>query len=144
GLTGTVERLSMTVGPVAAGAIVAALGAVPAFYLNAALMLSAAVALALFVPRARAGVDDAEDPEAGQGYLSRLHAGRKAVWGDVPLPVPVTMIAVTNLIELPLLSVILPIWVHTHGLAPDSIGLIPRAMVATSCLGSLLAAWTGH
>lgn len=144
GLTGTVERLSMTVGPVAAGAIVAALGAVPAFYLNAALMLSAAVALALFVPRARAGVDDAEDPEAGQGYLSRLHAGWKAVWGDVPLRVLVTMITVTNLIEITVLSVILPIWVHTHGLGPDTIGLISGAMGATSLLGSLLAAWIGH
>lgn len=144
GLTGTVERLSMTVGPVAAGAIVAALGVVPAFYLNAVLMLAAAVVLALFVPRSRAGVDDAEDLEADESYLARLYTGWKAIWGDVPLRVIVVMTMVTNLIDITVLSVVLPIWVHTQGLGPDTVGLIAGALGVTSLLGSLLAAWIGH
>lgn len=144
GLTGTVDRLSMTVGPVAAGAIVAALGVVPAFYLNAVLMLGASVTLALFVPRTRPGVDDVEDAEAGESYLARLHTGWKAAWGDIPLRVVVLTIMVTNLIDITVLSVILPIWVHSQGLGPDTVGLVAGALGVTSLLGSLVAAWIGH
>lgn len=144
GLTGTVDRLSHTVGPVAAGAMVAAAGVMPAFLLNAALMISASVVLLLFVPRERPGVDGREDPEAGTGYLERLRTGWTAVWGDVPLRVVVCVVLVMNLIDLTVLTVILPVWVDAQGHGPETVGLIAGVMGATSVAGAGLAAWLGH
>ncbi|WP_304453264.1 MFS transporter [Nocardiopsis sp. YSL2] len=51
GLTGTVDRFSQTVGPIAAGAVVATAGPLNAFYANAVLMVLASVVLTVLVPR---------------------------------------------------------------------------------------------
>lgn len=144
GLTGTVERLSSTVGPVVAGAIVAAAGVVPAFLLNAGLMLGASLVLLLLVPRERPGVDDREDPEAGAGYLERLRTGWTAVWGDVPLRVVAAVLLVTNVIDMTVMAVILPVWVDAGGHGPETVGFIAGVMGATAIAGSALAAWVGH
>lgn len=144
GLTGTVERLSSTAGPVAAGAIVAAAGVVPAFFLNAGLMFAASLVLLLLVPRERPGVDDRQDPEAGAGYLERLRAGWAAVWGDVPLRVVAGVLLVTNAIDVTVMTVVLPVWVDAAGHGPEAVGLIAGVMGATAIAGSALAAWAGH
>lgn len=144
GLTGTVDRLSQTVGPVMAGAVVAAAGVMPAFHLTAALMLSASLVLLLFVPRARPGVDGHEDPEAGASYLERLRTGWTAVWSDVPLRVVVCVVLVMNLIDMTVSTVILPVWVDAQGHGPETVGLIAGVMGATAVAGAVLAAWLGH
>ena len=145
GLTGTVDRLSMTVGPIAAGAVVAALGALTALYVNAALMVLAALVTALLLRRdvevaGRSGAD----PEEGDGYLVRLHAGWRAVWGDLPLRALVTMIMVTNIVDVAVMSLALPVWAAERGWGPQAVGLVAGALGATSVLGSLVAVWIGH
>ena len=144
GLTGTVDRLSQTVGPVMAGAVVAAAGVMPAFHLTAALMLSASLVLLLFVPRDRQGVDGPEDPDAGASYLERLRTGWAAVWSDVPLRVIVCVVLVTNIIDQTLSTVILPVWVDAQGRGPEVVGLVAGVMGATAVAGAGLAAWQGH
>ncbi len=145
GLTGTVDRLSMTVGPIAAGAVVAALGALTALYVNAALMVLAALVTALLLRR---DVEEAgrtgRDPEEGDGYLVRLHAGWRAVWGDLPLRALVTMIMVTNIVDVAVMSLALPVWAAGHGWGPQAVGLVAGALGGTSVAGSLLAVWIGH
>lgn len=146
GLTGTVDRLSMTVGPIAAGALVAALGALTALYLNAALMLAAAGIMALMLRRDTETVGRAggPDPEADHGYLTRLHAGWRAIWGDLPLRTLTAMILVTNVVDVAVMSLALPIWAHEGGWGPEGVGLVAGALGGASVLGSLFAAWIGH
>ncbi|MEU3016881.1 MFS transporter [Nocardiopsis sp. NPDC007018] len=145
GLTGTVDRLSMTVGPVAAGAVVAALGALTALYVNAALMVLAALVTLLLLPRdveerGRSGAD----PEEGDGYLTRLHAGWRVVWGDLPLRTLVVMIMVTNVVDVAVMSLALPVWASEGGWGPQAVGLVAGALGGASVLGSLLAVAVGH
>lgn len=144
GLTGTVDRLSQTVGPLAAGAIVALLGALPSLYFNAALMVLASGILAFLVPRTTGGTGRGPDPEEGAGYLARLHAGWKAVWGDASLRTLVAMIMVTNLIDIAVMAIAVPLWVHGNGMGPETVGLIAGVLGGASVLGSLVAVWTGH
>lgn len=142
GLTGTVDRLSTTVGPVAAGGLVSLLGALPALYANAALLAAAAVVLAATQPGERPG--SGEDPEADAGYLARLRTGWRAVWGDATLRVLVVVLAVTNMIDMSVASVLLPVWVDDNGMGPAVVGLLGGVMGAASVAGSLAATAVGH
>ncbi|GHD27837.1 MFS transporter [Nocardiopsis kunsanensis] len=139
-----VTGLTGTVGPVVAGAVVAAAGVMPAFHLTAALMLSAALVLLFFVPLERPGTDVHADPEAGAGYPERLRTGWTAVWSDVPLRVVVCAVLVMNIIDVTVSTVILPVWVDARGHGPGTVGLIAGVMGATAVAGAALAAWLGH
>ncbi|GAB3720622.1 MFS transporter [Nocardiopsis oceani] len=145
GLTGTVDRLSMTVGPIMAGAVVAALGALTALYLNAALMILSALVLALMLRRDTEAAGRAEaDPEAEDGYLVRLYAGWRAVWGDLPLRMLVAMVLVTNIVDVAVMTLALPIWAYEGGWGPEAVGLVAGTLGGASVVGSLVAAWIGH
>jgi MFS family permease len=145
GLTGTVDRLSMTVGPIAAGAVVAALGALAALYVNAVLMVLAALVMALLLRRDTEAAGRAvADSEADDGYLARLHAGWRVVWGDLPLRMLVVMILVTNMVDVAVMSLALPVWAYEGGWGPQAVGLVAGALGGASVAGSLLAVWTGH
>ncbi len=142
GLAGTVDRLSMTLGPVAAGGLVSLLGPLPALYTNAVLLLAAAVTLAATHPRDRPV--PGEDPEADTGYLARLYAGWKVVWADTTLRAVVIMLAITNMIDMSVTSVLLPVWVDESGGGPAVIGIIGGVFGAASVAGSLVATAVGH
>ena len=145
GLTGTVDRLSMTVGPIAAGAVVAALGALTTLYVNAALMVLSALVMTFLLRRGTETAGRAEaDPEADDGYLARLHSGWRAVWGDLPLRTLVAMILVTNIVDVAVMSLALPIWAHEGGWGPQAVGLVAGALGGASVAGSLVAVWIGH
>ncbi|MFD6951034.1 MFS transporter [Nocardiopsis sp. TSRI0078] len=142
GLTGTVDRLSMTVGPALAGGFVSLAGPLPALYANAVLLVAAAVTLAASQPRDRP--EPEADPEAGSGYLARLHTGWRAVWTDATLRALVVMLAVTNMIDMSVTSVLLPVWVHDNGMGPAVVGLMGGVAGAASVAGSLVATVVGH
>ncbi|WP_083924037.1 MFS transporter [Nocardiopsis lucentensis] len=126
----------------AAGALVALVGAIPALALNAALMVLASAALATLVPRGRPAPGAA--PEEDTGYLSQLYAGWRTVWGDLPLRALITMIMVTNLVDTAVMTIALPLWVHGHGLGPEAVGLTAGVLGGGSVLGSFVAVWVGH
>ncbi|GAB3749068.1 MFS transporter [Nocardiopsis nanhaiensis] len=135
----------MTVGPIMAGAVVAALGALTALYLNAALMVLSALVLALMLRRDTEAAGKAEtDPEAEDGYLVRLYAGWRAVWGDLPLRMLVAMVLVTNIVDVAVMTLALPIWAYEGGWGPEAVGLVAGTLGGASVLGSLVAAWIGH
>ncbi|WP_159944141.1 MULTISPECIES: MFS transporter [unclassified Nocardiopsis] len=142
GLTGTVDRLSMTVGPFAAGGFVSLAGELPALYANAALLLAAAGVLAATQPADRP--DPAGDPEAEAGYLARLRTGWRVVWHDPTLRALVVVLAVTNMIDMSVTSVLLPVWVRENGMGPAVVGAVGGVLGAASVAGSLAAAAVGH
>lgn len=138
GLTGTVDRLSQTVGPLAAGGVVAAAGALPTLYGNAVLLVLSALVLGAV----RVGAPVAES--AGNGYLGSLFAGFRVVWSDPTLRTLVLVLAVTNAIDMAVFSLVLPVWVHGNGMGPEVVGLVGGALGAASVLGSLVATAVGH
>ncbi|KOX16514.1 MFS transporter [Nocardiopsis sp. NRRL B-16309] len=156
GLTGTVDRFSQTVGPIAAGAVVAAAGALNALYANAVLMVLASVVLALLVPRSlstapgtahdtdASPASDTPAPIAPTGYVAQLCAGWRAVWGDACLRALVLMIMVTNLVDVAVMTVVLPVWAEDGGGGAQTVGLVAGVLGGASVLGAVTAAWIGH
>ncbi|MFL1380327.1 MULTISPECIES: MFS transporter [unclassified Nocardiopsis] len=138
GLTGTVDRLSQTVGPLVAGGVVAAVGTLPALYGNAVLLVLSALVLGAV----RVGAPVAE--AAGGGYLNSLLSGFRVIWCDPTLRTLVLVAAVTNAIDMAVFSLVLPVWVFENGMGPEVVGLVGGALGAASVLGSLVATAVGH
>ncbi|MGW5361186.1 MFS transporter [Actinopolymorpha pittospori] len=141
GLSGTIERLASTIGPAAAGAIVALLGPLTALILDAVSFVLAAGIIAGTVPGGRA------EPEEGDnvgGYLHQLREGFDYLRGERLLRSIIGMVAVTNLLDAAMASVLLPVWARESGRGPAEIGLIAAVMSALAVGGSLLAAGLAH
>lgn len=139
GLAGTVDRLSQTVGPLLAGALVAALGPLTALLVDAASFAIAAVVIAGAVPRRQvAGGED------GGGYLSRFRAGLDFLRRDRLLRAIVVMVAATNTIDAAVSTVLIPVWARDTGVGPAAIGAVLAAFGCTAVLGSIVAAGIAH
>jgi len=140
GLSGSIERLASTVGPAAAGVVVAAAGAPYALLITAAVFGLGAAFIAASAPR------DLGPPAGGgeAGYLAQLRAGAAFLRRE-PLQRSIAgMLAVTNLLDAALSSVLLPVWARETGYGPAGIGLIVGAMSACAAASSLAAAAVGH
>lgn len=138
GLSGTVERLADTAGPALAGVIVAALGPLPALAIDAGSFAVAAVLIGFTCSRDR-------QPDAGdQPYLTRLRAGMGFLHREPLLRAIVGVVAVTNLVDAALTSVLLPVWAQQTGGGPVALGAVTAALGMTEMLGSATAATIGH
>lgn len=140
GLSGALERSASTVGPAMAGFVVAAVGGVYALGITAALMGVGAVIITTAVPQR--GVREPEgSPER---YLTRLRAGGTFLARDRLLRSIVGMVAVTNLLDAALFSVVLPVWAQSSGHGPAAVGLVASVLGGSAIITSALAAAVGH
>ena len=138
GLSGTLERLASTVGAAAGGAVVAAVGPLTALVVNAATFALAPAIVRLTVPVRRAGVAD------GGGYLAQLRGGVAFLRRERLLRSLAGMIAVTNLLEAAMFSVLLPVWAHSTGHGPVMVGVLAGSSAAAAIGSSLLASMLAH
>ena len=140
GLSGSIDRLASTVGPAAAGLVVAAVGAPYALLITAAVFGLGAAIIGATAPR------DLGRPagEAGVSYFARLRDGAAFLRRERLLRSIAGMVAVTNFLDATWSSVLLPVWARDTGYGPAGIGLIVGAMSACAALSSLVAAAIAH
>ncbi|MFI1221832.1 MULTISPECIES: MFS transporter [unclassified Streptomyces] len=147
GLSGVVERLAATVGPVTGGALVALLGPLTGLVLNAACFALGSVIVAVALPRGmgRPAVD-ASPPAAGEepGYWRRFGEGFTFLRGEPLLLAVIVMVGITNLLDAAMTTLLLPVWARESANGPAAIGLIGSAMGAAAVAGSLIAAMAAH
>ncbi|MGH3681108.1 MAG: MFS transporter, partial [Natronosporangium sp.] len=140
GLSGAVERLASTVGPALAGLVVAAVGGVYALWVTAALIGLGAVVIAAAAP----GRPRSDGAGPGGGHFTQLRAGADFLRQDRLLRSIVGMVAVTNLLDAALFSVLLPVWARESGHGVVVVGLVASVLSGFSIAASLLAAMLGH
>ncbi|OCC07885.1 MFS transporter [Streptomyces sp. PTY087I2] len=147
GLSGVVERLASTVGPVVGGALVALLGPLPGLVLNAGCFVLGSVMVGIALPRGmgRPAVDpsapaDAEEP----GYWRRFGEGFTFLRGEPLLLAVIVMVGITNFLDAAMSTLLLPVWARESGSGPTAIGLIGSVMGAAAVAGSLIAAMAAH
>lgn len=104
-------------------------------WITAALIGAGSVIIALTAPRPRRS---ARDPRLG--YLAQLRAGANFLRRDRLLRAITGMLAVTNLLDIAMYSVLLPVWALAAGHGPAVVGLLVAVMSGASIGGSLLAA----
>ncbi|MGP4088092.1 MFS transporter [Streptomyces sp. KR55] len=148
GLSGVIERLASTVGPVAGGSLVAVLGPLPGLVVNAVCFAGGSLIIALALPRdmgqvlAPSSLPDGETEEPG--YWRRFGEGFTFLRGDPLLLALIVMVGITNLLDAAFSTVLIPVWAEESGKGPAAIGLMGSMAGAAAIGGSLLAAAVAH
>jgi MFS family permease len=140
GLESTTERLAGFFAYALAGGLITLVGAVNALWIDAASFGVCALLIARWIPKL-ARQQTADDTE--QGYGQRLLEGWHFLRTDKLLLPLVTMIAVTNLLDAATSTVLLPVWIKTHGYGPGHTSLILTAFGVTATAFALLASAIG-
>ncbi|MBZ9642909.1 MFS transporter [Streptomyces sp. PSKA30] len=148
GLSGVIERLASTVGPVAGGSLVAVLGPLTGLVVNAVCFVVGSLITALALPRdmgqvpAPSSLPDGETE--GPGYWRRFGEGFTFLRSDPLLLALVVMVGITNLLDAAFSTVLLPVWAEESDKGPAAIGLTGSMAGAAAIVGSLLAAGVAH
>jgi MFS family permease len=140
GLSGSIERLASTMGPAAAGLVVAAAGAPYALVITATVFGLGAAIIAAAAP----GEGERPVADAEARYLVRLRDGAAFLRRERLLRSIAGMVAVTNLLDAAFSSVLLPVWARETGYGPAGMGLIVGVMSACAAVSSLVAAAAAH
>lgn len=129
--------------PVLQAANLLSIGALLGLVAAAVTFAAAAVLIGALVPvSAQPDTGGAEDARRVR-YLGQLVEGLRFVRADRLILALATMIAVTNLPDCALFSVLLRVWVRDRLGAVGALGRIIGAGGAGSLLGNLLGAWLG-
>ncbi|MFF8941720.1 MFS transporter [Streptomyces sp. NPDC014864] len=147
GLAGVIERLASTVGLAVGGSLVALLGPLTGLAVNAGCFALGSVIIKLALPRGTGhAAEEAPTPagETGPGYWRRFGEGFTFLRSDPLLLTFIVMLAITNLLDAAITSVLVPVWARESGNGPTAIGLMGSMMGAAAVGGSLIAAVLAH
>ena len=133
-LDSTVDRASGLLGAGIGGFLVAGFGGAETVAVTAGAAFLSALVVALFIPTVVLG-----DAEESGSYLTRLRAGAAFLRKDRLLRSILAMITVTNLLEAAYVSVMLPVWVNSHGYGAELIGLLGVLFGTSAVVSSLVA-----
>ena len=144
GLTDGISRAASVIGPLAAAALVTAVGPATAISLDAASFAVSALVISLGLRAAdtRSTVPAHEDDALP--YLQRLRLGARFVWRDGLLRSVVGMIGVTNLLDAAYSGVLIAVWAQHRGGGAGLMGVAAAATSAGAVIGALTAASVGH
>jgi MFS family permease len=138
GLESTTERLAGFFAYALAGGLITLVGAVNALWIDAASFGICAVLIARWIPKQHKQVVSTEEP-----YGRRLLEGWTFLRTDRLLLPLVSMIAVTNLLDAATSTVLLPVWIKSHGYGPGHTSLILTSFGVTATAFALLASAIG-
>jgi MFS family permease len=141
GLESTTERLAGFFAYALAGGLITLVGAVNALWIDAASFGICAVLIARWIPKPVHQQPD--DDTAEVAYSRRLLEGWQFLRNDRLLLPLVGMIAVTNLLDAAVGTVLLPVWIKSHGYGPGHTSLILTSFGVTATAFALLAAAIG-
>lgn len=142
GLESSTDRTATIIGPAVAGVVIAAIGSANALLLDAFSFAVCAGLIGLFVPAHRRAADSGAEGE--RTYWQRLHSGWQFLAREPLMRGITVMICITNLLDVAFMSVLLPVWVKSHGYGPTELGLAGSAFGLTATAGALLAAGVGE
>ena len=138
-----INRLGQIAGPVTAGILIALIGAINVLWVNAATYLASALLIGLAVRHV--GVDRAPREAGGAvGYVAELREGFRFVRSQPVLLAMIGLVAFGNVLDAPLISVILPVYAASLFDSSTALGFMVGALGAGALLGTLLFAALGR
>jgi MFS family permease len=144
GLASSGSRAGMLLGAPLAGVLIGWIDPATVLIADATSFGVAAVLVALSAPRTvHPEVDGSAEPLTLRTYRRQLAEGLRFLWADRLLMGIVTMVALTNLIDVALASVVLPVWVRDQIGSAATLGLIFAVGDAAALAGMLTASWLG-
>jgi MFS family permease len=135
-----IRQGSFLVGAPIGGVLVAVLGAPNALWVDAASFLASAALVGGVVPAALA----LPAREEKTGYFADLAEGLRFVWRDRLIRAIVITVLLTNFLDAPLASVILPVFVDNEFGSAEHLGLLLGVFGAASIVGAAGFGAIGH
>ena len=136
----SIYALSILIGPPIAGVLVGVIKAGNVLWIDGASFVFSAVVVGLFVPRL--GPD--RGASARGRYRDELRTGLRFLRGDRLLLGMAICVGISNFLTAPLLSVVLPVWVHRYFGQATILGLIAAVSGAAMLIGALGYGAVGH
>lgn len=132
-----IARVGQVVGPVAAGILIVFLGAANVLFVQAATFAASAALLTIGVPR---GSDARMSEQIGSkaNYLSELAEGFRFVRRNPVILSMISIATIGNLLDIPLVQVVIPIYAREVFGSPESLGLILGGFGGGALLGTIL------
>lgn len=141
GLFSSANRAAMLVGMPLAGVLIAVMGPSQVVLLDGISFAAAVLVLAGSVPPDIGRAAERTAPLGLRAYVGELAEGMRFLRADRLLLGIVTMVAVTNLLDEALTSVLLPVWAHDRVHRAEALGLVGGAWGLGMLAGALAGAW---
>lgn len=142
GIYDGVNRTTSMIGAPLSGLLLAVLSAPWVIAIDALTFLISSVVIAWLVPASADPTRGAKDGDAP--YLRRLVEGARFLRADRLLMAIAAMVFATNLLDMAMSSVLLPVWVDERIGDPVALGLIAAALGLGAVIGNAAAAWLGQ
>jgi MFS family permease len=150
GMFSVAQRTGMLTGLPAAGVLIAAAGSPAVILIDGVAFAVAVVLVALLIPAA-AVTAPAVSPDAATEpaltlrlYWAQLREGLQFLRADRLLAGIAITVAVTNLLDQALSSVLIPVWVHSRLHHTAGLGLVGGASAVGMVAGALAGTWAGN
>lgn len=135
----SIQRLSFLIGPPLAGILIVALGPTQVLWVDAASFGVSALLIGLAAPRPRR-----RQGKQPQNMLGDIKEGLRYVRGDRFILSILGVVIITNFLDAPMFSVVMPVFAsRTYGSAAD-LGLILAGFGAGAVTGAVLFGAIGH
>lgn len=138
-----IPRLATLVGPPLAGGLIAAFGPTFVLFLDAATFACSAALVALYVP-SPARVAGGPNTGGRAGYFTELLEGLGFVRGSSLLLSIVLVITAANLLDITLVSVVMPVYADVNYGSAVALGLMMAGHGAGALAGTILFGLFGH
>ena len=143
GLFSGANRAAMLAGMPLAGVLIVAFGPAQVILLDAVSFGAAVIVLGGSVPARPGSGNSTTEPMRLGRYFAELREGLHFLRADRLLVGIVIMVAVTNLLDQALTSVLLPVWAHDRVHDATALGWVGGAWGAGMLVGALGGAWLG-
>jgi MFS family permease len=135
------NRTAMLAGMPLAGVLITALGPAPVVLIDAASFAAGVLLLGVTVPGTAGPEQPAPAGMTLKAYAADLAEGLRFLRGDRLLLGIITMVAVTNLLDEALTSVLLPVWAHDRVRDAEALGVVGGAWGFGMLVGALGGGW---
>lgn len=137
------NRAAMLAGMPLAGVLIAVIGPARVVLLDGISFAAAVLILAASVPASVAATRQPAGPRSRRRYASDLAEGFRFLGADRLLIGIVVLVAITNLLDEALTSVLLPVWAHDRVHRAEALGLVGGVLGLGMLAGVGFAAWFG-
>ena len=142
GIYDGVNRAAGMIGAPLAGVLIAVFSAPLVIAIDALTFLAAAVIVFVNVPKS--AEPEREIDEEQLAYLDQLREAWRFIRRDRLLMGIAVMVFVTNLFDMGMASVLMPVWVEDRIGSPVALGVIAALFGIAAVLGNVGAAWLGN
>ena len=133
-----IARAGQLAGPLLAGVLIPVIGASNVLFLDAVTFAASAILVGFGVPQAAVASAGQVQPTTRRDYRADLSEGLRFVTGNRLILSIIVLCLVGNFFDLPLMTVVLPVYAKETFGSPQSLGLMLGSLAAGTLAGTIL------